>query len=114
MRRLKTFIVMFAITAGGTFATFETIRLIVNDPYLDMSKFGDVFTGYRPKYRKGASLQDKAAEDWKAGYVNRSLDEVIPYVLIAMVCFFSVAVVAGFKVYSGTWWSRKGNLRLRM
>jgi hypothetical protein len=113
MRRLKTFIVMFVITAGGTFLTFETIRFFLDDPYLNMSKFGDVFTGYRPKYRRGASLNDKAAEDWKAGYINRSLDEVVPYVLVSLVCFLSLGIVAGFKVYSGTWWRSRRGLIMR-
>ena len=92
------------IAAGGTFVSYQVVKLVAADPYLDMTKFGDVFTGYRPKYRKGWSLQDKAKEDWKAGYVNRALDEVIFYVFIFLAIFSSLGFIAAFKVYSGTWW----------
>jgi hypothetical protein len=105
MRRLKTLIILILISAGGTFGSYKVIKLIAADNYLDQSKFGDVFTGYRSKYKKGASLSDKAAEDWKAGYINQAIDDVIPYVLISLVTFVSLGFVAAFKVYSGTWWS---------
>jgi hypothetical protein len=105
MRRLKTLVVIFLVTAGGTFVSYKLVKLIANDPYLEYCKFSDVFTGYRPKYRKGFTLSDKAAENWKAEYVNASINEIVPYVMIALVIWLSIGGYAGLKVYSGTWLS---------
>jgi hypothetical protein len=109
---LKTILVIFLVTFGGTFVSYKLIKVVSNDPMLDHAKFGDMFTGYYPHYKKGASLSDKAAEDWKAGYVNRSIDEVIPWVLIALVLWLSMGIYSGFKVYSGSWLSRGKSHRL--
>jgi hypothetical protein len=112
MRFLKTLIVIFLVTVGGTFVSYRGIRLIANDPMLTDAKFGDVFTGYAPHYKKGASLSQKAAEDWKAGYINKSIDEIVPWVLIALVLSLTAGGYAGFKVYSGTWLRGRNHQRL--
>lgn len=104
MRRFKTLLVFFMIAAGGTFLSFQVIKLAAADPYLDMTKFADVFTGYRPKYRRGWGPEEKAREDWKAGYINNALDQVIFWVFIFLAIFSSLGIIAAFKVYSGTWW----------
>ncbi len=97
-------IVMFLVTFGGTFLSYKVIKLATDEPLLDNAKFWDVFTGYKPRYKKGATLSMKAADDFKASQINNAIDEIVPYVLIALFCFLCLAVIAGFKVYSNSWW----------
>ena len=104
MRRFKTLLIVFMVTASGTFASYKIIKLVAADPMLDQSKFGDVFWGYKPIFRRGMTEETKATLKWKAGIINQSIDEIMPYVLIALFIFLSFGVIAGFKVYSGSWW----------
>jgi hypothetical protein len=104
MRKFKTLLILVLVTVSGTFVSYKLIKIAAADPLLDQSKFGDVFTGFRPRYKKGATLGDKAAVNWKAALINQSVEEIVPFVLIAMFIFLCLGVVAAFKVYSGAWW----------
>jgi hypothetical protein len=105
MRKVKCLLVMFLITFGGSFLAFKILTLTSDKPIIMEAKFRDVFIGYKPKYRKFATPSDKAIANTKATEINAALDEILPWMLIAVIGFFSLSLYPVFKIWSYAWWA---------
>ncbi len=105
MRLVKCLMVTFLITFGGSFLTFKVLTLISDKPIIKEAGYKDVFLGYTPKYRKFSTLGDKAFMDLKAREINDALLDILPWMLISVVCFFSLSMYAVFKIWSYAWWN---------
>jgi hypothetical protein len=105
MRKVKCLLVIFFITFVGSFLSFKILVLTSNKPVLQEAKFRDVFIGYKPKYRKFATPSDKAMANAKASEINAAIDEILPWMLIAVIGFFSLSLYPAFKIWSYAWWT---------
>lgn len=102
--RFKCLLVIFVITFGGSLLTFKILVATSDNPLLQEAGFRDVFSGYKPRYKKGFTMADKANADTKAAQINAAIDEIIPWMLIAIVSFFSLSMYPVFKILSYAWW----------
>lgn len=105
MRGLKCLLVIVMITFGGSYLTFKVITLASEDIMLKEAGFRDVFAGHKPKYKKGANQSDRALADFKSRQINAAIDEILPWMLIAVVSFFSLSLYPVFKIWSYAWWN---------
>ncbi|HEX2898978.1 MAG TPA: hypothetical protein VHS96_04585 [Bacteroidia bacterium] len=96
---------MFLITFGGSFLTFKILTLTSDKIIIREAGFRDVFAGYQPKYKKGFNMSDKAQADHKASLVNDALYDILPWMLIAVISFFSLSMYPVFKIWSYAWWT---------
>ncbi|MEY3441868.1 MAG: hypothetical protein RLZZ519_149 [Bacteroidota bacterium] len=105
MRLVKCLLVMFLITFGGSFLSFKILTLASDKVIIREAGFKDVFIGYQPRYRKFSTMSDKAFMDLKARDINDALLDILPWMLIAVIGFFSLSLYPVFKIWSYAWWN---------
>jgi hypothetical protein len=103
MRFVKCLLVTFFITFGGSYLTFKILALTSDNVLVQKAVYKDVFLGYKPKYKRGFIIDPKLTAE--AHVINEGLEEFLPWMLLSVVCFFSLSMYPVFKIWSYAWWN---------